>query len=107
MDGWEQQRQVWSRVGEGWEPPPPPKVGGRGWVWSRVGDEWNPIKVGGRRPKWSRVGMRSCSSLRLIVGGLQVVWASTNAKAHYGTGDSRVIPQHSTNPAQSSLTSEF
>jgi hypothetical protein len=26
---------------------------------------------------------------------------------HYGTGDSRVIPQHSTNPAQSSLTSEF
>lgn len=30
-----------------------------------------------------------------------------SAAKHYGTGDSRVIPQHSTNPAQSSLTSEF
>ena len=42
---------------------------------------------------------------RMVEGGPGV--GSQGAKAHYGTGDSRVIPQHSTNPAQSSLTSEF
>jgi hypothetical protein len=53
---------------------------------------------------------RRVGGLVLAPGG--VFWGSkkhsTCARTkHYGTGDSRVIPQHSTNPAQSSLTSEF
>lgn len=45
-------------------------------------------------------------------GRLEEGWEGAGGQAkgrakHYGTGDSRVIPQHSTNPAQSSLTSEF
>ena len=43
-------------------------------------------------------------------GPPRLVWVGLNFNKmakHYGTGDSRVIPQHSTNPAQSSLTSEF
>lgn len=46
----------------------------------------------------------ACGSLQDLLGKTLSPVARTK---HYGTGDSRVIPQHSTNPAQSSLTSEF